>query len=585
MKLVPRELKPAALELAPGLAALGAFAAGVMLLVSSATPVDPDRFHLIARLFPRLVIHASDFLSSVIGLLLVLLAFGLSRRVNAAWGATIALVAVAAVLAIVKGFEWEETTALSLIGLLLLPLGGAFYRNARLTRIELSPGWLLSAGALALGAAVVAFWSFPSLRDYDDLWWRVLGDTDASRALRSVTGAALLVMAVGVWRLFSTTSTPAVIGEDDCDFHRVRAILAKAEEAEPDAKLALLGDKRFLFSDSGESFLMFGVRNRSWVALGPPVGKVSERAELLWRLRELADAHAARAAFYNIGPDLLPEVVELGFAIQKIGETGLVPLEHFTLEGRRRGNVRRSWRKIAEAGAQFEVAPPEALGALMAELRRVSDGWLKGHAGGDKAFSMGGFTERYVGEFPTAVVRLEGRVVAFATLWTTPDESLFSIDLMRYDPDAPKDVMDYLFIELLLWGQASGYAAFSLGMAPLAGLQDRRLAPLISRVGKLVFERGEEFYNFQGVRRFKDKYDPAWEPRYAAAPHRWQIPFVLADVGLLSSGGLAGIARRGRSAPGAGPEPHKPRGVREGQDGGQAQRQHQEPPRREPRAA
>ena len=51
------------------------------------------------------------------------------------------------------------------------------------------------------------------------------------------------------------------------------------------------------------------------------------------------------------------------------------------------------------------------------------------------------------------MVRLDGRIRAFATLWTTPDESLFSIDLMRYDPEAPKDVMDYLFIELLLWGQ------------------------------------------------------------------------------------------------------------------------------------
>ena len=548
MTLIPRELKPAALELAPGLGTAGALVAGVMLLASSATPINPERFHWLAMLLPRLVIHTSDFLSSVIGLLLVLLAFGLSRRVNAAWAATLALLFVAAVLAILKGLEWEETAVLVVVGLGLAPLGRAFYRSARLTQIELSPGWLLSAAATAAGAAIVAFWSFPSLRDYDDLWWRVLGDTDASRALRAVTGTALLTMAVGVWRLFATTSTPGVIGEDDCDFHRVRKILSEAEDAEPDAKLALLGDKRFLFSASGKSFLMFGVRGRSWVALGPPVGDAGERRELLWRLRELADAHAARAAVYNVGPDLLPDLVELGFAIQKIGETGIVPLEHFSLEGRKRGNLRRSWRKTAEGGAVFEVLSPEAVAAALLELKRVSDAWLKSHAGGDKAFSMGGFTDRYVAEFPTAVVRLDGRIRAFATLWTTPDESLFSIDLMRYDPEAPKDVMDYLFIELLLWGQRTGYAAFSLGMAPLAGLEDRRLAPLISRVGRLVFERGEEFYNFQGVRRFKDKYDPSWEPRYAAAPQRWQIAFVMADVGLLSSGGLAGIARLGRSA-------------------------------------
>jgi phosphatidylglycerol lysyltransferase len=106
--------------------------------------------------------------------------------------------------------------------------------------------------------------------------------------------------------------------------------------------------------------------------------------------------------------------------------------------------------------------------------------------------------------------------------------------------------MDFLFVELLLWGRRQGYAAFEFGMAPLAGLDDRPLAPIMSRVGRLLFERGEEIYNFRGVRRYKDKYDPVWQPRYIAAARKWAIPMLLADVGLLSSGGMAGLARRGR---------------------------------------
>jgi phosphatidylglycerol lysyltransferase len=118
------------------------------------------------------------------------------------------------------------------------------------------------------------------------------------------------------------------------------------------------------------------------------------------------------------------------------------------------------------------------------------------------------------------------------------------MDLMRYGEAAPKNVMDYLFVELLEWGREQGYIAFDFGASPLAGLEDRPLAPIMSRVGRLLFERGEEIYNFRGVRRYKDKYDPVWQPRYVAAPHRWQIPMVLADVGLLTSGGMAGLTRR-----------------------------------------
>jgi phosphatidylglycerol lysyltransferase len=271
------------------------------------------------------------------------------------------------------------------------------------------------------------------------------------------------------------------------------------------------------------------------------VGRRAEQLDLLWRFRELADAHAARAGVYGVGPEGLPDLVELGFAIQKVGETAAVPLESFSVEGRRLGNIRRSWRRTGEEGGCFEVIPAGEGAALLGELKAVSDQWLAHHAGGEKTFSLGGFDPAYVSEFPWAIVRAEGRIVAFATLWTTGLGSTFSMDLMRYADDAPKNVMDFLFVELMRWGQEQGYQAFEFGMAPLAGLEERRLAPMMSRVGRLLFERGEEIYNFRGVRRFKDKYDPVWQPRYIAAPRKWAIPILLAEVGLLTSGGMAGL--------------------------------------------
>ena len=416
--------------------------------------------------------------------------------------------------------------------------------------MEVTPGWMLSALAAMVGAGITGWWSFQNV-DYGQK--TVLGaifspDADAARAVRSSAAAAALLLAFGIWRLLATPATPKVAGDDDPDFSRVRSILAAADCAEPASNLALLGDKRFLFSQSGRSFLMFGVRGRSWIAMGTPVGRSDEREELLWRFRELADAHAARPGFYALGPDDLPDLVDLGFSIQKIGESATVPLESFSLEGRRRGNLRRSWRKTGEEGASFEVAEGAGLAAVLGELKRISDAWLLHHAGGEKTFSLGRFDPAYVAEFPVAMVRQGGRIVAFASLWTTSRRTRFSIDLMRYADDAPKDVMDFLFVELLAWGRREGYQAIEFGMAPLAGLDDRPLAPIMSRVGRLLFERGEDIYNFQGVRRYKDKYDPLWSPRYIAAARKWAIPILLADVGLLSSGGVAGLARRGRKS-------------------------------------
>jgi glycosyltransferase 2 family protein len=542
--------RPAALAIAPTLSAILAASAGVMLLASGATPSEPTRFLLLLAFAPDLLIEISHFFSSILGLVLLLLAFGLRARLGAAWWAALIVLAASAVLAIFKGLNWEETAMLSVCFLGILPFHEAFPRKAALTKMEITPGWLLSAGAAVAGAALLGWWSFNHTEFADKSWIRVLQDHDeAARAIRSSVAAAIVLLAVGVWRLVATAATPPVVDDTDPDFDRVRAILAKAEEAEPSANLALLGDKRFLFSASGESFLMFGVRGRSWIALGPPVGRSDERMELFWRFRELADAHAARAGFYGLGPEDLPDTVDLGLAIQKTGESAAVPLEAFSLVGRRREVLRRNWRKAGEGGAAFEVLPVGAAVAIMGELKAISDSWLSHHAGGEKSFSMGGFDPRYVAEFPVAVVRGdEGKIVAFATLWTTSSKTAFSMDLMRYSDEAPKNVMDYLFVELLQWGKDEGYQAFEFGVAPLAGLQDRPLAPIMSRVGRLLYERGEEIYNFQGVRRYKDKYDPVWQPRYIAAPQKWAIPFLLADIGLLSSGGVSGLAKRPKKA-------------------------------------
>jgi len=538
------DLKPAVYAVAPMTAAIATLAVGAMLLASGVTPSEPIRFMQLYRVTPTYLIEVSHFLSSVLGLTLVFLAFGLRAKLDAAWAATMAGLLIAAPLSLLKGFNWEETGVLFVLAALLLPVRGAFPRRSRLTRMEITPGWLASAAAVLVGAGLLGLWSFQHADYANQPWWRLMVDADAARAIRAWAGAALALFAFGVWRLFASVATPPVVGEADVAFERVRAILAAAEVSEPSGNLALLGDKRFLFSASGDSFLMFGVRGRTWIALGAPVGKREERLELLWRFRELADAHAARPGLYAISAEDLPDVVELGFSIQKVGEAAAVPLDTFQLEGRRRGNLRRAWRKAGEEGARFEVLRGEAVAAIMGELQAVSDQWLVHHAGGEKGFSMGGFVSRYVAEFPVAVVWFDDRIVAFATLWTTAARSSYSMDLMRYADEAPKNVMDYLFVELLEWGREQGYQAFEFGMAPLAGLEDRPLAPIMSRVGRLLFERGEEIYNFQGVRRYKDKYDPLWQPRYIAAPHKWAIPILLADVGLLSSGGVAGLAKR-----------------------------------------
>ena len=112
---------------------------------------------------------------------------------------------------------------------------------------------------------------------------------------------------------------------------------------------------------------------------------------------------------------------------------------------------------------------------------------------------------------------------------------------MRYHRDAPKGVMEALFVHLMLWGKQQGYQWFALGMAPLSGFEPSPVASLWNRIGVFLYEHGEALYNFQGLRAYKEKFNPVWEPRYLAYPGGLRLPRILADVSALVAGGYRHI--------------------------------------------
>jgi phosphatidylglycerol lysyltransferase len=265
---------------------------------------------------------------------------------------------------------------------------------------------------------------------------------------------------------------------------------------------------------------------------------------LVWRLREISDMHGGQTVFYQVCAEQLSLYVDLGLAALKIGEEARVALGEFSLDGAARADLRQSHRRAQRDGASFEVLAPQDVPALLPMLRRISDAWLASKSTGEKRFSVGAFSPDYLRQFPVAVVRSEGTPAAFANLWTTGTREELSVDLMRFAPDSPRSAMDYLFIELMLWGRSEGYNWFNLGMAPLSGLESHPLAPAWHRVGNFIFRHGEHFYNFDGLRRYKAKFAPSWEPRYLVARGGIALPRVLVDVSVLIAGGMKELFAR-----------------------------------------
>ncbi len=389
-----------------------------------------------------------------------------------------------------------------------------------------------------MSSAGLAWLSYRDVQFSNEMWWQFAFHADAPRTLRALILTVVITGIVGAWLLLRPARHAPSLPEA-AELERARAVIEQSG-GDTAAWLAMLGDKNLLFSEDGRGFVMYRPVGSNWIAMGDPVGPPEVRHELLWRFREACDRYAAKPVFYQVGVEDLPAYIDAGFLLSKIGEEARVSLPDFDLEGSKRADLRQTWRRVQRQEVYFEVLSVEEVAHQIGGLRAVSDAWLEELSVAEKSFSLGRFDERYMQSFPCAVVKRDDAILAFANMWLGADKAELSVDLMRYYPNAPKGVMDYLLIEVMKWGREHGYAWFSLGMAPLAGLADREFAPLWNRVGAFLYNHGERFYNFEGLRAYKEKFLPVWRPRYLATSGHLGLPRTVMDV----AGLIAGSPRR-----------------------------------------
>ncbi len=526
----------------PLMLSIGVFLSGAVLLFSSATPGLPERLSILMKILPLEVLELSHFLGSLAGIAILFLAQGIRRRLHIAWLLTTLLLGAGILFSLVKGLDYEEAL---LMAALLIPLTATrkqFDRNSRLFCSSLSFSWIPSIVAVLASTAWIGYFSHKhgEFASFSILQFALSGK--APWFLKASVSLSIMVLAICLWQLFRARSNFSAIPTDK-DIEKAREIVKISTQAS--TSLALLGDKSFFFSPSGNSMIFFAEEGAYWFAMGDPVGDRGEFKDLAWSFRERAAMNGAKVVYYEATDKELPLYIEQGLVLVKIGESGRVPLADISFDqGHEWHGQRYTLKRLARDGSSFRVIPQEEVAHILPKLRGISDQWLKSKQGREKGFSLGYFNDEYIRQFRIAVVERGGEIQAFTNLWTSADKNELSLDLMRYIDNAPADTMEFLFLNTILWAKNDGFAYFDMGMAPLSGITGGTHSSLWSRAAEMLYEHGNIFYNFQGLRRYKEKYHPVWEPRYLAVPHELSLPSVLATAAVLISKGTKGAKNK-----------------------------------------
>ena len=441
-----------------------------------------------------------------------------------------------------KGADYEEATLLALVLGALVSARHHFTRRARVFEDRLSAGWLAAVVVVVAASVWLGLFAYDHVAFSHDLWWRFEFDGDAPRFLRASVGVIVVALIVGIRELLRPVF-PVRPGLEAAAIPDIERAIAQQRRAAPN--LAYLGDKSILWNPERTAFLMYSVHGRSSVALGDPVGPADAGRPLIAQFLEMCDGAGLTPVFYEASSDRLGDFGDHGMTAVKVGEEARVPLQTFSLGGSGFKTLRTAVNRMAREGYSFRVVGAQAVPPLIPELQEVSDEWLEEKGASEKGFSLGYFKAEYLERFPLALIERGGRIDAFANLWTTPAGLEISPDLMRHRSDASPGTMDALFAQLMMWGREQGFQWFNLGMAPLSGLPPSSVGRVWTRFGHFIYRHGEVFYNFQGLRAYKEKFNPVWEPRYLVYPGGLTLVRVLADVVALVAGGYGRIFSRG----------------------------------------
>jgi phosphatidylglycerol lysyltransferase len=503
---------------------------GILLLAQSYLLRFALLRHL-ERMVPTGALGADRLLRLAVGVLLVYVSFHLSRRRQSAWWVAIVLSGLS------QGLQLRSNVPLvdalySIVSILIL-VGtreqyyvtserSDLWRGVRysvlgvvLAMVYGTAGFMLLdrrdfGRELSLPVSVESAFEQTFLLGNPELVPRT---RDAKWFLESLDLVGLLSLGFVVVNLFRPVRDGLA---HPLELSQARRIIASWGRSSQDY-FRLWPPKSYFFGPDYQSMVCYGV----WRGVALGFEDVVGRPELAPATMAGFDAYCRRhgytPALMNVWEDLLPVYEQLGYRVVKIGETAIVDLASFAEHLPENKDLAYVLRRFQRDGYQLrQYLPPHSPG-LLQELRHMSDDWLTTPGRHEAGFSLGYYDTQYLEQCELfCLVSAEGRKVAFANMvpGVGPDRGDVSLDLMRYRTDTQNGVMDALFVMIMLELGARGVTRFNLGLAAMSGVEDLEDKQLEEQLLSGLYGRFGKVFSFKGLRKFKDKFDPVWQPRY-----------------------------------------------------------------------
>ena len=518
-------------QLISTLMAIVVIACGVLLLISALTPSLISRSRLITNMESVIFLQYSRSVSIAIGLMLLVTSKEIFLRVKRAYHITMILLFAGGIFTFIKGFDIEEFVFI-LISMGIMRLSKTnFYRKSIISKSS----YLI---AVAIGALIyliihlklshILFLSYIRRFHYPHHIFH-----DPGTFIHSGVIAYILFLAFIIIWYFKRDKIENDPRFQSYDQEKVDQFF-ETNKGHHLSHLIYLGDKQLFWTADGQILIAYSRYSDKAIILGDPIGAEDRISDGIQEFQSFIDTYGYRAIFYEVDEERLSMYHDNGYYFFKLGEEANVNLHEFDMVGSSKRTFRNVLNRFEKDGYSFEVMAPPFDDSLLDQLQSISEEWLGKRK--EMGFSVGWFQRDYLQTAPIAIVkkRSNNEIIAFVSLmFQGQDQEHVGIDLMRFKKEVPNSTMDFIFLQLLIYYKEQGYHYFSFGVAPLAKVGSAPRSHNAEKIAHFIYKHGKLIYSFEGLRKFKDKFDPNWEPRYLAYPQLMSLPALLIEVSML----------------------------------------------------
>jgi lysyl-tRNA synthetase, class II len=520
------------------------FVIGLVDIVIAISPRLRDTLRLLTGWLPGAYTDAALAFTLSTGVLLVLLAHGLSRRKRRAWRAVVFLLSLSVLLHIVQGPDlFSAAIAAALLVALIAYRSEFFALGDPTTRWRAL--WVFCAMAVAdfvIGYLLVTLRVHDAVGEvtrWDKVQQVVLGligipgpitfNKDQDFLYIALLLLGLTTLVVTAYLVFRPAEPlPEMSAQDETN---MRELIARFGERDSLGYFALRGDKSVMWSASGKACIAYRVVSGVMLASGDPLGDIEAWPGAIEAFCEEALRHAWVPAVMGCsaqGAEVWCREAEL--EALEIGDEAIVEVEDFSLDGRNMRNVRQMLHRIERAGYSTQVRRVTDIDSAQRELlRSQADAWRDTETERGFSMALGRFGDPRDPDCVVVTGTADG-VLKGALHFVPWGGEGWSLDLMRRDRDAQPGLNEMLIVAALRAAPDFGIRRLSLNFAVFRSALERgeRIgAGPITRMWRDILVFMSRWFQIESLYRFNAKFQPAWEPRFVVYPDTHDLPRIV----------------------------------------------------------